>query len=54
MNNNPDTNTPKWKKTLKWLALILGSLVVLDWLLDGRLRKRLPGNRRERTDDINV
>ena len=51
MNN---TNTPKWKKALKWTALTLVSLVVLDWLLDGRLRKRMPGKRRERNDDINV
>ena len=52
--NNPMNNTPKWKPALKWLALALGSIVVLDWLLDGRLRKRMPGKRRERTDDINV
>ena len=51
---NTNTNTPKWKKALKWIALALASIVVLDWLLDGRLRDRLPGKRRENTDDINV
>ena len=40
MNN--EQNTPMWKKALKWIALALVSIVVLDWLLDGRLRDRLP------------
>ena len=40
MNN--EQNTPMWKKALKWIALTLVSVVVLDWLLDGRLRERLP------------
>lgn len=43
MNNNPDT--PMWKKVLNWIALTLVSIIVLDWLLDGRLRKRLPFGR---------
>jgi len=38
---------PLWKKALKWIALALGSIVVLDWLLDGRLRDRLPWKRRD-------
>ncbi len=42
------------KKALKWIALAIASVVVLDWPLDGRLRKQMPGKRRERTDDINV
>lgn len=37
---------PKWKKALKWVVLLLASLVVFDWLLDGRLRERLPLRRR--------
>ena len=40
MINN--VNMPVWKKVLKWIALALVSCVVLDWLLDGRLRQRLP------------
>jgi len=40
MNNNFDM--PFWKKALKWVGLALVSCVVLDWLLDGRLRQRLP------------
>ena len=43
MNNN--SNPSKWKKALKWFALALVSVVVLDWLFDGRLRKRMPGTR---------
>jgi len=46
MNNNQQL-TPVWKKALKWIALALASVVVLDWLLDGRLRNRLPGKRRD-------
>ena len=52
MNNNP--NTSKWKKAFKYTALALVSVVVLDWLLDGRLRKRLPGKRRDRNNTIDV
>lgn len=44
MNNT--ANTPKWKKALKWLGLALVVAVILDWVLDGRLRSRLPGRRR--------
>jgi hypothetical protein len=47
MQNN--LNAPRWKKALKWIALVLASVVVLDWLLDGRLRKRLP--LRQRRDE---
>ena len=36
---------PNWKKALKWVALALASIVALDWLLDGRLRERLPFRR---------
>ena len=43
MINN--VNMPVWKKVLKWIALALVSCVVLDWLLDGRLRERLPFRR---------
>ena len=43
MNNN--FNVPFWKKALKWVGLALASVVVLDWLLDGRLRQRLPFRR---------
>jgi hypothetical protein len=47
--------TPIWKKALKWMALSLVSLVVVDWLFDGRLRRRLPWRRcrgeEERSDD---
>jgi hypothetical protein len=38
-------NMSFWKKALKWIALALVSCVVLDWLLDGRLRERLPFHR---------
>lgn len=51
MNNNPSTNTPKWKRALKWLAFALASVVILDWLLDGRLRKSLPLRRKERSEN---
>ena len=43
MINN--VNMPMWKKALKWIALALVSCVLLDWLLDGRLRERLPFRR---------
>ncbi|MEI7940327.1 MAG: hypothetical protein WCK27_26900 [Verrucomicrobiota bacterium] len=43
MNNN--FNMSFWKKALKWVSLALVSCVVLDWLLDGRLRERLPFRR---------
>ncbi|MGA2660642.1 MAG: hypothetical protein ABSH34_24400 [Verrucomicrobiota bacterium] len=43
--NNLEPNA-KWKKALRWIALTLASLVVLDWLLDGRLRQRLPLRRK--------
>jgi len=36
---------PLWKKTLKLIALALGAAVILDWMLDGRLRARLPFRR---------
>jgi hypothetical protein len=42
---NDIQETPKWKKALKWIALTLASIVVLDWLFDGRLRERLPFRR---------
>jgi len=54
MNTNINENTPKWKKALKWAALALTSVVVIDWLLDGRLRSRMPGKRPEKSSDINV
>jgi hypothetical protein len=38
-------NMSFWKKALKWIGLTLVSCVVLDWLLDGRLRQRLPFRR---------
>lgn len=40
-----------WKKALKWVALALVSIVALDWLLDGRLRERLPLRRNRGTTD---
>jgi len=43
MNNN--FNMLFWKKALKWIGLALVSCVVLDWLLEGRLRERLPFRR---------
>lgn len=46
MNMNLNTNTPMWKKALKWIALALASVVVLDWLLDGRVRGWLPFRRK--------
>ena len=52
--NTMNTNTPKWKKALKWLVLALASIVVIDWLLDGRLRKRMPGKRRDKSAPIDV
>jgi hypothetical protein len=51
MNNQ--YQIPKWKEPLKWLALALISVAVLDWLLDGRLRSRLP-LRRKGGRDVNT
>lgn len=53
MNSNPNADTSQWKQALKWTALALISVVALDWLLDGRLRKSLPGRRKDRTDNLN-
>ena len=36
---------PVWKKALKWIVVVIISAVVLDWLLDGRLRRWLPFRR---------
>ncbi len=41
-----------WKKTLKWIATGLVAVVVLDWLLDGRLRQRLSFRRRRTSDPV--
>lgn len=45
-------NQPKWKQVLKQAALVLASIVLLDWLLDGRLRRWLPGRRRDRSHNL--
>ncbi len=54
--NTMNTNASKWKKALKWVALIYAAIVLLDWLLDGRLRKLLPGRRRDQgqTQDTKI
>ncbi len=49
MNENNDM--PKWKKVLRWIAAALVAVVVVDWLLDGRLRRRLPYKSRRQTDE---
>jgi hypothetical protein len=41
---NYQTSPPWWK--MLWHLLV--AVVALDWLLDGRLRDRLPWNRRNR------
>ena len=40
MNNSQET--PTWKKMVKWITGTLVAAVVIDWLLDGRLRQQLP------------
>ncbi len=50
MNN--EQQTPMWKKALKWIAATLVAVVVLDWLLDGRLRQRLSFRRRRTSDPV--
>lgn len=49
---NTEQQTPMWKKALNWIALALASVVVLDWLLGGRLRARLPFRRPPTSDPV--
>jgi len=32
---------PRVKRALRWIAASIGMLVLLDWALDGRIRRRL-------------
>jgi hypothetical protein len=44
-------NAATWKQILRWLLTALASLVILDWILDGRLRRHLPGRQPQRESD---
>ncbi|MGZ4964144.1 MAG: hypothetical protein ACXWC8_16420 [Limisphaerales bacterium] len=44
---NETTNIPMWKKIMKWAVGALLAVIVIDWLVDGRLRDRLPGRNKK-------